>query len=132
MSAMTRNATTTARWVIVALTGTMIYYFVTSNAIRPGNPFLVPDMILTVLLPASAAFRGRFAVPAMIFALAWSAAVWTVSLCTYSTRGAFADGANHLALIIPSVVAAGLLATGAGYRNDTRQALQEPKRYPQL
>ncbi len=113
-----RNATT-ARWLIVALTVTMIYYFVTSNAMRPGNPFPVPDMILTVLLPASAAFRGRLAVPAMMFALAWSAAVWTGSLCTSITRGAFADGANHLALIVPSVVAAGLLAVSTRHRNDT-------------
>ncbi|WP_440064383.1 LuxR C-terminal-related transcriptional regulator [Streptosporangium sp. OZ121] len=68
----------------------------------------------------------------VIFVLAWSAAVWTVSLCTYITRGAFSDGANHLALIIPSVVAAGLPAVSARHRNDIRQALQEPKRYPQL
>ncbi|GAA4190212.1 hypothetical protein GCM10022252_28190 [Streptosporangium oxazolinicum] len=109
----TGNAMRIARWTIVALTVVMIYYFVTSNAIRSGNPFLVPDLILTVLLPASAALRGRVAVPAMIFAFAWASAVWTVSLCTYITRGAFADGANHLLLIFSSVLAAGLLAITA-------------------
>ncbi|MEU8382727.1 hypothetical protein [Streptosporangium sp. NPDC048865] len=117
MAAMTtRNATTTARWVIVLLTAVMIYYFVTSDAIRAGNPFLVPDLILTALLPASAALRGRLAVPAMTFAFAWSAAVWTVSLCTYITRGAFADGANHIPLILAGVVAAALLATSVSAR----------------
>ncbi|GII52435.1 hypothetical protein Pth03_08240 [Planotetraspora thailandica] len=105
-----RNAMTTARIVALALVAVMAVYFITSDAIRSGNPFLVPDALLTALLAVSAAFRGRLAVPVMIFSFAWAAAVWTVSLCTYITRGAFEDGANHLALIIPSVGVAGLLA----------------------
>lgn len=112
----TRKAMTVARWTSGALTVVMIYYFVTSDAIRAGNPFLVPDLVLTVLLPVSATLRGRLAVPAMIFAFAWAAAVWTVSLCTYITRGAFADGANHIPLILSSVVAAGLLAISGSTR----------------
>ncbi|WP_436763478.1 hypothetical protein [Streptosporangium sp. V21-05] len=112
----TGNAMTIARWTIGVLTTVMIYYFVTSDAIRAGNPFLVPDLVLTVLLPVSATPRGRLAVPAMVFALAWAAAVWTVSLCTYITRGAFADGANHIPLILSSVVAAGLLAISVNPR----------------
>ncbi|MER5651198.1 hypothetical protein [Streptosporangium sp. NPDC002524] len=120
----TRTAMTIARWTIGVLTVVMIYYFVTSDAIRPGNPFLVPDLVLTVLLPASATLRGRLAVPAMIFAFAWAAAVWTVSLCTYITRGAFPDGANHIPLILSSVVAAGLLAISV----NSRTRAHEPER----
>jgi hypothetical protein len=35
--------------------------------------------------------------------------VFTVSLATYTLRGAFADGANHLALIIPAITMAAVL-----------------------
>lgn len=99
-----------ARFVAVALTLVMAYYFLTSDAIRSGNPFLVPDALLTVLLLAAALTPRRWAAPVMIFAFAWSAAVWTVSLSSYAVRGEFADGANHFALIIPACVMAGLLA----------------------
>jgi hypothetical protein len=99
-----------ARVVAVALVLVMAYYFATSNAIRSGNAFLVPDALLTVFLLAAAVLPSRWAGPALIFALAWAAAVWTVSLCTYAVRGEFADGANHLALILPAVAAAAFLA----------------------
>jgi hypothetical protein len=104
------NATTAARIVALMITAVIVHYFLTSDAIRAGNPFLVPDALLTVLLLASALLPRRLAAPAMIFAFAWAAAVLTVSLCTYIVRGAFAEGANHLALIVPSVAMAGLLA----------------------
>jgi hypothetical protein len=110
----TSRATAGARLLAVVLAAVMVIYFATSNAIRSGNPFLVPDLVLTLLLVGAAAVRGRLAAPAMIFAFGWAAAVWTVSLSTYITRGAFVDGANHIALIVPSVVAAGLLATRTG------------------
>ncbi|MBP2702555.1 hypothetical protein JOL79_01910 [Microbispora sp. RL4-1S] len=108
--AWTRRVTTGSRWVAAALTLVMAVYFVTSDAIRAGNPFLLPDAVLTLLLAGATVVRGRLAAPAMIFAFAWAAAVWTVSLCTYATRGAFAEGANHIALIVPCVAAAAALA----------------------
>jgi hypothetical protein len=111
-------ATPAARCVAAAIVLVMIYYFVTSDAIRAGNPFLVPDLLLTVLLAIAALLPRRLAVPSLIFAFAWSAAVFTVSLSTYAVRGEFAAGANHLALIIPAVAMAVVLSatTLAGHR----------------
>ncbi|MBM7785884.1 hypothetical protein [Tenggerimyces flavus] len=96
-----------ARVVAILLALVMIWYFVTSNAIRSDNPFLVPDALLTVLLVVAVVVPRP---PLLIFAFAWAAAVWTTSLCTYAVRGEFWQGANHLALITPAVVAAVLLA----------------------
>jgi hypothetical protein len=99
-----------ARVVAILLALVMIWYFVTSNAIRADNPFLVPDALLTVLLLAATVTPRPWAAPVFIFGFAWAAAVWTTSLCTYAVRGEFAQGANHLALIAPCVVMAVLLA----------------------
>jgi hypothetical protein len=103
------GASTIARGISLALAAVMIYYFVFSNPVRADNPFLVPDAILTLLLLGAPLFRGRFAGPAMIFAFAWAAGVWTVSLCTYAVRGEFAEGANHLVLIAACLIGAGVL-----------------------
>ncbi|MEU3165702.1 hypothetical protein [Streptosporangium sp. NPDC006930] len=54
---------------------------------------------------------------------AWTAAVWTVSLRTYITRGAFADGADHLTLTFSSIVTAVLPAVSAGTRTRAREAM---------
>ena len=98
-----------ARVVAILLALVMIWYFVTSNAIRSDNPFLVPDALLTAFLIAAAVVPRPWAAPVFIFAFAWAAAVWTTSLCTYAVRGEFAQGANHLALITPAVLTAVLL-----------------------
>lgn len=105
----TVDRVTVSRGVALVVVLVMIWYFVTTDAIRSENPFLVPDALLTVLLLTAALLPRRLAVPALIFAFAWASAVYTVSLCTYAVRGAFAEGANHLALIIPMVLAAGFL-----------------------
>jgi hypothetical protein len=115
---MTGNPATAARVVAIVIAAVMVHYLLTSDAVRAGNPFLVPDALLTVLLLTSALLPRRLAVPAMIFAFAWAAAVLTVSLCTYIVRGAFADGADHLALILPSVAMAGLLARTVSRRRE--------------
>ena len=101
---------TIARVVAGLLALVMIWYFVTSNAIRSDNPFLVPDALLTVFLIGAVFVPRPWTVPALIFAFAWAAAVWATSLGTYAVRGEFAQGANHLALIAPAVLAAALLA----------------------
>ncbi|WP_121159517.1 hypothetical protein [Micromonospora pisi] len=116
-----KSSTTIARGVGAALTLVMVHYFVTSDAIRSGNAFLVPDLALTVLVLVSVLLPGRFAVPGMIFAYGWATAVYSVSLATYTVRGDFADGANHIALILPSLVMAGLLLRKVAQRLDNRQ-----------
>ncbi|MGH3465101.1 MAG: hypothetical protein ACRDP9_26840 [Kribbellaceae bacterium] len=110
----TGSTTTAARCVALAIVLVMVFYFLTSDAIRSGNPFLVPDALLAVFLLTAAVLPRRWAVPALIFALAWAAAVFTVSLCTYIVRGEFADGADHIALIVPCVAMAAWLAYGVG------------------
>ncbi|MEO3814600.1 hypothetical protein ABGB17_36865 [Sphaerisporangium sp. B11E5] len=101
---------TVARYVALTLTAVMIWYFLTSDAVRAGNPFLVPDLLLTAFLLISAVLPHRLAAPALLFAFPWAAAVWTVSLFTYITRDAFWDGADHLALILPSLALTYLLS----------------------
>lgn len=96
-----------ARGVAAALTLVMIYYFWTSDAIRSGNPFLVPDLLLTLFALASLLLPRRVAVPAMIFAFAWAAGVLTVSLFTHLVRDEFP--VDHLFLILPSIAMAALL-----------------------
>ncbi|MFC6023717.1 hypothetical protein ACFP2T_47140 [Plantactinospora solaniradicis] len=96
-----------ARGIAAALTLVMVYYFWTSDAIRSGNPFLVPDLLLTLFALVSLLLPRRVAVPAMIFAFAWAAGVLTVSLFTYVVRGEFP--VDHLFLILPSIAMAVLL-----------------------
>lgn len=110
-----------ARCVALSIVLLMVWYFITSDAIRSDNAFLVPDALLTVLLFTSAVLPHRIAVPALIFSFAWAAAVYTTSLCSYAVRGQFAEGANHLALIIPSVVMAMLLARCVNWQTGTNE-----------
>lgn len=96
----------------------MAAYFVTDNfggsSVRSlDNPFLVPDLLIVVLLGSAAALPRRLAVPALIFALAWAAAVWAVSLSHWLVDGELARGLGHLALIIPAVIAAVLVVAGS-------------------
>jgi hypothetical protein len=104
-----RTAVAAARFVAIAITLVMVWYFATQDVIRSDNPFLVPDALLTVLLLTAAILPRRLSVPGLIFAFAFATAVYSVSLSTYVVRGAFTDGANHLALIIPMLVMAALL-----------------------
>jgi len=101
-----------ARFVALAIVAVMVLYFATAGVIRSDNPFLVPDALLTVLLLTAALLPQRAAVPALIFAFGWDTAVYSTSLCTYAVRGEFAEGANHFALILPSLAMAVLLAHG--------------------
>lgn len=112
-----------ARVVALLLVLAMIWYFATSNAIRPDNLFLVPDALLTALLLAAAVVPRSWATPGLTFAFAFAAAVWTTSLSAYAVRGEFAQGANHLALITPCVVLAVLLAVAA---RDGRDPTAQP------
>ncbi len=103
-----------ARGVALAITGVMVYYFPTSDAIRSDNPFLVPDLLLTLLLVMAALAPRRVAIPGLLFAFAFATAVYTVSMSTYTVRGEFTDGADHVALITPMLVMSVLLARELG------------------
>ena len=98
-----------ARCVALAITLVMIWYFITSDAIRSDNPFLVPDLLLTAFLLAAGLLPAGIARPALVFAFGWTSAVLTVSLFTYIVRDEFSQGANHLAMIIPSLAMAAIL-----------------------
>jgi hypothetical protein len=115
-----RTILTAARIVAFVISVVMIIYFPTSDAIRSDNPFLVPDLLLAAFLLTSALLPRRAAVPALIFSFGWDTAVFTTSLFTYIVRDEFAEGANHLALILPSLVMAILLGRGV-YKADTSE-----------
>jgi hypothetical protein len=107
-----RTAVAAARFVAIAIVLVMVWYFATRDVIRSDNPFWVPDALLGVLLLTAAVLPRRLAAPSLIFAFGFASAVFSVSLSTYVVRGAFADGANHIALIAPMLVmAAWLLRT---------------------
>lgn len=106
------DATTVGRVVALAIVAVMIVYFVTSDALRWDNAFLVPDLLLTVFLLVAAVLPSRLAGPALVFATTWAAAVYAVSLSTYAVRGEFADGAIHLALIMPLLIVALWISMG--------------------
>lgn len=99
-----------ARLLALAIVALMTWYFLTTDAVRWDNAFFVPDALLILFLLVSALLPYRVARFALIFAFAWAAAVYTVSLFTYVVRGDFLEGANHLALILPGVLMAVLLA----------------------
>jgi hypothetical protein len=101
-----------ARGVALVISVVMIYYFATAGVIRSDNPFLVPDALLTVFLLTAALLPRRLAAPGLIFAFGWDTAVYTTSLCTYAVRGEFAEGTDHIALILPSLAMALLLIQG--------------------
>ena len=114
-----------ARSVAGLLALFMAAYFLTDNfggsSVRSlGNPFLVPDLLIVVLLGIAAVLPRRLAVPALIFALAWAAAVWAVSLSHWLVDGELARGLGHLTLIIPAVVAAVLVVAGTGKASESR------------
>jgi uncharacterized membrane protein len=88
----------------------MTQYFFTSDAVRSDNAFLVPDLLLVAFLLTASLLPQRAAVPALLFAFGWETGVFTTSLFTYIVRDEFAEGANHLALILPSLLMAILLA----------------------
>ncbi|TCC31568.1 hypothetical protein [Kribbella sindirgiensis] len=97
-----------ARLVAGFLALFMAAYFATDNfgggsVRRLDNPFL---------LAGSAALPRRVAAPALIFSLAWSAAVWATSLAHWLVDGEVVRGLGHLALVLPAVLAAAAAAVG--------------------
>lgn len=112
---MARTGLPIARCVAGLLAFFMAAYFATDNfggdsVLRLDNPFLVPDLLIVVLLATAAALPARFARPALILSLAWSAGVWTVSLSQWVVADQVGRGLGHLILILPAVIAAGLAA----------------------
>lgn len=92
----------------------MATYFATDNfggdsVLRLDNPFLVPDLLIVALAGTAAVLPRCLARPALLFALTWSAAVWTVSLTHLLVAGETGRGLGHLLLILPAVLAAGLV-----------------------
>jgi hypothetical protein len=97
-----------ARLAAAAIVVVMVHYFLTSGAIRSDNPFLVPDALILLFALVTPLLPRRAAVPGMIFAFAWAAAVLTVSLCTHVVvRDVFR--VDHLFMIVPSLVLVVLL-----------------------
>lgn len=99
-----------ARTVAVTLATVMIVYLVVSGAIRADNPFLVPDLLLSVLLLVTACLPARWAPPALLFAFGLATGVWTTSLSHYAVRGELVDGLDHLPLIAACVIQSFFLA----------------------
>ncbi|GAB3769130.1 hypothetical protein GCM10028864_68380 [Microlunatus parietis] len=92
----------------------MAAYFATDNfggdsVLRLSNPFLIPDLLIVGLLAVAALLPSRLARPALVFSLSWSAAVWAVSLAHWMVAGEVVRGLGHLAMIMPAVIAAGLV-----------------------
>ncbi|WP_350275563.1 hypothetical protein [Kribbella sp. HUAS MG21] len=115
---MTRNGLLAARVVAGFLALFMAAYFATDNfggdsVRRLDNPFLLPDLLIVVLLGVSAALPRRLAAPALIFSLAWSAAVWATSLAHWLVDGEVGRGLGHLALVLPAVAAAVVAAVSS-------------------
>jgi hypothetical protein len=99
-----------ARAVAAVLAAVMLTFLVVSGAIRADNPFLVPDLLLSVLLLAAAALPARWAASGLLFAFGLAAGVWTTSLSHYAVRGEVVDGLDHLPLIGACVVQSVFLA----------------------
>ncbi|WP_205473546.1 hypothetical protein [Nocardioides sp. SYSU D00038] len=104
-----------SRGVAAVLAFAMATYFATDNfggePVRTwDNAFLVPDLLIVVLLGVSALLPLRLARPALMFSLAWGAAVWTTSLSHWFVEGEYGRGVGHLFFIGPAVIAAALLA----------------------
>lgn len=116
---MSRISLPVARIVAGLLAAFMAAYFATDNfggsPVRTlSNPFLVPDLLIVVLLGIAAVLPRRLAGPALIFGLAWSAAVWALSLSHWLVDGELIRGLGHLAMILPAIIAAALVAAGTG------------------
>lgn len=111
---MTRFVALVPRGIAGILAAFMAAYFVTDNfggtsVLRLSNPFLIPDLLIVLLLGIAAVLPPRRARPMLIFSLAWSAAVWTVSLAHLIVAGQVARGLGHLGMIMPAVIAAVLV-----------------------
>jgi ABC-type dipeptide/oligopeptide/nickel transport system permease component len=106
------TALSTARLVAAILAAVMTVYFLVTDAVRADNPFLVPDLLLSVLLVVTASLPARWAAPALVFAFGLAAGVWTVSLSHYAVRGELVDGLDHLPLIGACVILSLFLVRG--------------------
>ncbi|MFC7624290.1 hypothetical protein [Microlunatus sp. GCM10028923] len=111
---MTRFVALVPRGIAGILAAFMAAYFVTDNfggtsVLRLSNPFLIPDLLIVLLLGIAALLPSRPGRPMLIFSLAWSAAVWTVSLAHLIMAGQVARGLGHLGMILPAVIAAVLV-----------------------
>ncbi|GAA0919611.1 hypothetical protein [Nonomuraea longicatena] len=105
-----------ARCVALLMCAIMTVYLAVDGAHRPGNPFLVPDVAVAVLLGVGAVLPKRAAVPAMLFAFAWTAGVITVSYFTQAVRGEHAW--DNLALVAAALAMAVALAAAPALRRD--------------
>ena len=98
---MDRYGLPIARGVAIVLAAFMAAYFVSDNfggdsVWRLNNPFLFPDLLIPVLLAIAVLLPRRFAARALIFSLAWSAAVWSLSLAQWLVDGEVGRGLGHL------------------------------------
>ncbi|GAB2480655.1 hypothetical protein GCM10027063_23650 [Promicromonospora xylanilytica] len=100
----------TARVVAAILATVMLVFLAVTGAIRADNPFLAPDLLLSVLLLVAACLPARWAAPALLFAFGLATGVWTASLSAYAVRGELVDGLDHLPLIGACVVQSVFLA----------------------
>jgi ABC-type dipeptide/oligopeptide/nickel transport system permease component len=94
----------TARVVAAILATVMLVFLALTGAIRADNPFMVPDLLLSVLLLVTACLPARWAAPALLFAFGLASGVWTASLSHYAVRGELVDGLDHLPLIGACVI----------------------------
>jgi hypothetical protein len=97
-----------ARVIALIIVTIMAAYFITTDAIRGNNPFLVPDMVLTAALLVSALLPQRSAAPALIFSFGWAAGDYTTSMFTHIIDGRFP--VDHVLLILFCVGVPVLLA----------------------
>jgi ABC-type dipeptide/oligopeptide/nickel transport system permease component len=100
----------TARVVAAILATVMLVFLVVTGAIRADNPFMVPDLLLSILLLVTACLPARWAAPALLFAFGLASGVWTTSLSHYAVRGELVDGLDHLPLIGACVIQSLFLA----------------------
>lgn len=95
-----KNTVLVARLAAVALGVGTVGFLATGDGWRGDNPFLVPDLILSVLLVAAAFAPVALAVPALVFGFGLSAGVLGVSVATYAV-----DGRLGAASLVGAVVA---------------------------
>jgi hypothetical protein len=107
-----------ARCVALLMCAIMTVYLAVDGAHRPGNPFLVPDIAVALLLGVGAVLPRRVAAPALLFAFAWTAGVITVSYFTQAVRGEHAW--DNLALVAAALAMAVALAAAPVIQRDRR------------
>lgn len=112
-----------ARAVAAILAAVMLVFLTVTGAIRTDNPFMVPDLLLSVLLLVTACLPARWAAPALLFAFGLAAGVWATSLSHYAVRGEIVDGLDHLPLIGASVIQSVFLVRRLG-RGDAYRVLE--------